>query len=87
MGKFVVKKAANDKYMFNLKAGNGATIATSQNYKSYNSCLKGIESVRKSAIGAVLEDQTIKGHVTEKNPKFELYKDKKGKQWRNHPKI
>jgi len=41
-------------------------------------CKKGIESVRKNAPKAVLEDQTAEGFKTASNPKFELYRDKSG---------
>jgi uncharacterized protein len=47
-GKFELKKTANDKFMFNLKAGNGEIILTSQMYEAMTSALNGIESVRKN---------------------------------------
>jgi uncharacterized protein len=47
--KFEIKKAANGQYIFNLKAGNGETVLTSEMYKAKASCLKGIESVKKNA--------------------------------------
>ncbi len=77
MGKFVISKAKNG-VMFNLKAGNGEIIATSEVYSSLASCKNGIASVQKNCIAANLEDQTVEGFATEKNPKFEVYKDKKG---------
>ena len=77
MGKYVVKQAKTG-YHFNLKAGNGEVIATSEIYKAEKSCLNGVESVRKNAPIAALEDQTVAGYVTEKNPKFEIYLDKAG---------
>ena len=46
MGKFVVKETKTG-FVFNLKAGNGEVIATSEVYSSAASCKKGIESVRK----------------------------------------
>ena len=46
MGKFELKGAANNKFMFNLKAGNGQVILTSELYNSKDSCLNGIESVK-----------------------------------------
>lgn len=46
-GKFEVKSAAKGQFMFNLKAGNGEIILTSENYKSRDACLNGVESVRK----------------------------------------
>lgn len=77
MGKFVVKKT-NTGIKFDLKATNGQVIATSEVYSSKASCLNGIESVKKNSVKANLEDQTVEGFATEKNPKFEVYTDKKG---------
>ena len=37
------------KYRFRLKAANGEMIATSEGYASKQSCVEGIESVRKNA--------------------------------------
>ena len=78
MGKFVINKTNNDGFKFNLKAGNGEVIATSQVYKNEDTCLNGIESVRKNSIDAKLEDQTVENFETVTNPKFEVYKDKAG---------
>lgn len=77
MGKFVVKTMKNG-MKFDLKAGNGETIATSEVYLSKRSCLNGIRSVEKNAPRAGVEDQTAEGFGKQKNPKFELYKDKGG---------
>ena len=77
MGTFAVKETATG-IMFNLKAGNGEIIATSEVYNSKDACLNGIESVRKNAVAANLEDRTVEGFETQKNPKFEVYQDKKG---------
>ena len=74
MGKFVVK-ATKTGFVFNLKAGNGEVIATSEIYTTEATCMKGVESVRNNAADAKLEDQTVAA-VT--NPKFELYTDKAG---------
>ena len=49
MGKFEIKTGSSGKTMFNLKAGNGQVILTSQSYESKNGCKNGIESVRKNA--------------------------------------
>jgi uncharacterized protein YegP (UPF0339 family) len=57
-GKFVIKKDAAEKYRFNLVAGNGEIIAQSQAYKSKESALAGIESVRKNAADAEVDDQS-----------------------------
>ena len=48
MGKFVVRETATGS-KFDLKAGNGEVIATSQVYASKASCLKGVESVKENA--------------------------------------
>ena len=77
MGKFVVK-ATKTGFVFNLKAGNGETIATSEVYTTEAACMKGIESVRKNAADAKLEDQTAAEVVAVTNPKFEVYTDKTG---------
>ena len=77
MGKFVVK-ATKTGFVFNLKAGNGETIATSEVYTTEAACLKGVESVRKNAADAKLEDQTVAEVAAVTNPKFELYTDKAG---------
>jgi uncharacterized protein YegP (UPF0339 family) len=57
-GKFVVKKGSSGKFRFNLVASNGEVIATSESYESKSSAMKGIESVRKNAADAVVDDQT-----------------------------
>ncbi len=49
MGKFVVTQRANGDFQFNLKAGNGQVILSSQGYAAKPSCLNGIESVRKNS--------------------------------------
>lgn len=49
MGKFVITKRKNDEFLFNLKAGNGQVILTSEGYTTKASCDNGIASVRKNA--------------------------------------
>lgn len=77
MGKFVIKTVKSG-IKFDLKAGNGETIATSEVYTSERACRNGIESVQKNAEIAKLEDQTVKDFETVTNPKFEVYTDKAG---------
>ena len=77
MGKFVIR-TTNTGIKFDLKAGNGEVIATSEVYKSLKSCLNGVESVKKNAPIANLEDQTAEEYAKEKCPKFEMYSDKAG---------
>lgn len=77
MGKFVIRKT-NTGTKFDLKAGNGEVIATSEVYASEDSCRKGVASVMKNAPIAEIEDQTVENVETKKNPKFEVYTDKAG---------
>ena len=77
MGKFVVRNT-NTGVKFDLKAGNGEVIATSEVYSSKDACLKGIASVQKNAPVAAVENQTVEGYAEEKHPKFEVYTDKAG---------
>ena len=77
MGKYVVREVPSG-VKFDLKATNGQVIATSEVYASLASCKNGIESVRKNAPTANLEDQTVEGFAVAKNPKFEMYIDKAG---------
>ena len=50
MGKFVISSRKNGAYHFNLKAGNGHVILSSESYKSKTACQNGIESVKKNAV-------------------------------------
>ena len=77
MGKFVIRTTPTG-VKFDLKAGNGEVIATSEVYKSEASCREGIASVQKNAPAAGVENQTVEGYETLKHPKFEVYLDKKG---------
>lgn len=76
MGKFVIKET-NTGVKFDLKAGNGEVIATSEVYTSMAACKNGIESVRTCCAGGI-EDQTVEGFEAVKHPKFEVYTDKAG---------
>lgn len=50
MGNFVMTKRENGEFQFNLKAGNGQTILSSQGYASKASCESGIASVRTNSL-------------------------------------
>lgn len=78
MGKFEIHRTPSG-LVFHLKARNGETIAVSQRYLSMDGCCKGIESVIRHAQSAPVEDQTQRGYVPEKNPKFEIYLDRAGR--------
>ena len=77
MGKFVIRET-NTGVKFDLKAGNGEVIATSEVYNSEDACRNGIASVQKNAPVANVEDQTVEGYAEQKHPKFEVYEDKGG---------
>ncbi|GAB0157384.1 YegP family protein [Chryseobacterium sp. Alg-005] len=49
MGKFIISKRTNDDFQFNLKAGNGQVILTSQGYSSKSACENGIASVKTNS--------------------------------------
>jgi uncharacterized protein YegP (UPF0339 family) len=48
-GKFELKQAKNGQFMFNLKAGNGEIILTSEQYQAKSSAEQGINSVKANA--------------------------------------
>jgi uncharacterized protein YegP (UPF0339 family) len=47
-GKFELKTSANGKFHFNLKAGNGQIILSSELYETRAAAENGIESVKKN---------------------------------------
>ena len=49
MGKFVITTRKNGEFQFNLKAGNGQVVLTSEGYTTKPSCMNGVESVKKNA--------------------------------------
>lgn len=49
MGKFVITTRKNGEFQFNLKAGNGQVILSSEGYSTKAACLNGVESVKKNA--------------------------------------
>ena len=48
-GKFVIRKTSSGRYLFNLRAGNGEIIATSEAYTTKAAAKAGIESVKANA--------------------------------------
>lgn len=49
-GKFECSVGKDGKHRFNLKAGNGQVILTSQGYADRSGCMNGIASVRKHGL-------------------------------------
>ena len=77
MSRFVIKKVKTG-IKFDLYAGNGQDIVSSEVYSARAGVLRGIESVRKNAPTAPLLDLTDPQSPGLPNPKFELYRDKQG---------
>lgn len=77
MSKFVIREV-NSGIKFDLKATNGQVILTSEVYTTKAACVNGIESVKKNAPTANVENQTVEGYETMTHPKFEMYEDKAG---------
>jgi len=48
-GKFVISKRKNGEFQFNLKAGNGQVILTSEGYGDKAGCRNGIASVKTNS--------------------------------------
>lgn len=65
MGKFVISKRSNGEFQFNLLAGNGQVILSSEGYTARAGCDNGIESVRKNA-----QDDSRFDRKTSTNGKF-----------------
>ena len=54
--KFEVYTDKAGEFRFRLKATNGQIIATGEGYKAMAGCLNGIESVKKNAVDAKIEE-------------------------------
>lgn len=65
MGKFIIKTGKDGQKYFNLKAGNGEVILSSEGYTGLTGCKKGIASVMKNGI-----DKTKFEKKAAKNGKF-----------------
>ncbi|MDD7312263.1 MAG: YegP family protein [Clostridiaceae bacterium] len=76
MGKFTVQQMKTG-YKFNLKAGNGQIIASSELYHMAEECLAAIERVRRHA-GAAVEDQTLSAPQPLPFPKFTVRHSERG---------
>ena len=77
MSKFLIRMVTSG-VKFDLKADNGETVATSEVYTTAAACRRGIDSVRKSAPTAAVEDRTESDFTPAAHPKFELYRDRAG---------
>lgn len=78
MGKFIINRTKTG-FTFSLKAANGEAIATGgEVYNTIESVKNGVKSVETNAPDAAVEDHTVEGYQTQRNPKFEIYSDKAG---------
>jgi hypothetical protein len=68
-GKFEISKSKNGKFMFNLKAGNGQVILTSQMYDSKTDATQGIESCKTNA---AVDERFARAASTSGQPYFSL---------------
>ena len=57
-GRFERLTAANGKFYFNLKSSNGQVVGSSQMYEAETGRDNGIESVKRNAPDAKVEDET-----------------------------
>ena len=58
-GKFVIKQGRGGKTHFVLLASNGRVVVTSETYESKQSCLKGIDAVKRLAADATVNDAGV----------------------------
>jgi hypothetical protein len=58
MPKFEMYEDAAGEYRFRLKAANGEVIGVSEGYKTMTGCRGGIDSVKRNAVTAEIEDLT-----------------------------
>lgn len=76
MGTYKVRNTVNG-HMFSLYSADGNCLIVSEIYSKLENCLSGIISFKKNAIASI-EDQTIENYQEVRNPKYEIYQDKKG---------
>lgn len=57
--KFVVKKASNGQFRFNVVATNGQVVATSETYTRKASAMDTIDSMKQNIGGATVDDETL----------------------------
>ena len=68
-GKFEISKSKNGKFLFNLKAGNGQVILTSQMYDSKADATQGIASCKTNA---AVDERFARAESSAGQPYFNL---------------
>ena len=76
MSEFRIRRV-NTGWKFDLLAGNGEGILSSEVYKSLPACRKGVQSVGKCAAAAPVWYSFSEGPAPS-NPRFEIYTDRSG---------
>jgi uncharacterized protein YegP (UPF0339 family) len=66
--KFEVYKDKKGEFRFRFKAPNGETMFSSEGYKAKPSALSAIESIKKNAPGAEIDDQAKSAPAPAKPP-------------------
>jgi uncharacterized protein YegP (UPF0339 family) len=60
MGKFQIYKDKAGEFRWRLRAGNNEIVASSgEGYTTKQNCKKGIDTVKRLAVDAEVEDQTV----------------------------
>ena len=57
-GKFELYKDRKGQFRFRLKASNGQIIASGESYTTKRAAMNGINSIKKNAADAPVDDQT-----------------------------
>ncbi|MEU5863182.1 MULTISPECIES: DUF1508 domain-containing protein [unclassified Nonomuraea] len=57
-GRFIISQDERGAFRFALVANNGQTLAVGEGYPSKAACVNGIETVRRNAPEAAIDDQT-----------------------------
>ncbi|MEQ4717758.1 YegP family protein [Nonomuraea sp. B19D2] len=60
-GRFIIDEDGQGGFRFTLVANNGQTLAVGGGYPTKIACVNGIETVRRNAPEAVIDDQTRAG--------------------------
>ena len=60
MGKYVIRKTAGGQFRWNLNAGNGQTLITSESYTTKQACKNGIASSQKNVSDTSFEQLSSK---------------------------
>ncbi len=77
-GKFVIKKTAKGFFVYKLFSSNHKVVAIGgENYSAIATCKAGIASVMRNAAVANIENTTLKTYEEQKNPKWQIYVDKR----------